>query len=165
MKELDSFTEARLEDFIRQPLENGLTRSEQMELVRFALAAKRVCPTINVRFKDGWPVESSIGVVKDFPKLIDGYHDFYTIPPENKMTFKTLEWDEHRGIYTTVIYFDGGFEYLHACNTATGWSLYADNTDPSELISTFHDTLEEAQKEGQRLHEESIKRIYFQGEN
>lgn len=85
MKELDSFTEARLEDFIRQPLENGLTRSEQMELVRFALAAKRACPTINVRFKDGWPVESSVGVVKDFPKLCDGCHDFYTIPPEKPL--------------------------------------------------------------------------------
>ncbi|HDQ4772272.1 TPA: hypothetical protein P9I14_004270 [Yersinia enterocolitica] len=44
MKELDSFTEARLEDFIRQPLENGLTRNEQMELARIALAAKRVEP-------------------------------------------------------------------------------------------------------------------------
>lgn len=27
MKELDSFTVERLEEFIRQPLENGLTRS------------------------------------------------------------------------------------------------------------------------------------------
>ncbi|WP_195765858.1 DUF551 domain-containing protein, partial [Yersinia enterocolitica] len=41
MKELDSFTVERLEEFIRQPLENGLTRSEQMELARIALAAKR----------------------------------------------------------------------------------------------------------------------------
>ncbi|HDL7646070.1 TPA: DUF551 domain-containing protein [Yersinia enterocolitica] len=44
MKELDSFTEARLEDFIRQPLENGLTRNEQVELARIALAAKRAEP-------------------------------------------------------------------------------------------------------------------------
>lgn len=44
MKELDSFTIERLEDFIRQPLENGLTRSEQMELARIALAAKRAEP-------------------------------------------------------------------------------------------------------------------------
>lgn len=41
MKSLDNFTTARLEEFIRQPLENGLTRSEQMELARIALAAKR----------------------------------------------------------------------------------------------------------------------------
>lgn len=44
MKELDSFTMERLEEFIRQPLENGLTRSEQMELARIALAAKRAEP-------------------------------------------------------------------------------------------------------------------------
>ncbi|HEI6738512.1 TPA: DUF551 domain-containing protein [Yersinia enterocolitica] len=44
MKELDSFTVERLEEFIRQPLENGLTRSEQMELARIALAAKRAEP-------------------------------------------------------------------------------------------------------------------------
>ncbi|MGM7910432.1 hypothetical protein ACS78V_22045 [Yersinia enterocolitica] len=44
MKELDSFTVERLEEFIRQPLENGLTRCEQMELARIALAAKRAEP-------------------------------------------------------------------------------------------------------------------------
>lgn len=44
MKELNSFTVERLEEFIRQPLENGLTRSEQMELARIALAAKRAEP-------------------------------------------------------------------------------------------------------------------------
>ncbi|ELZ1905100.1 hypothetical protein TTB69_001725 [Yersinia enterocolitica] len=44
MKDLDSFTVERLEEFIRQPLENGLTRSEQMELARIALAAKRAEP-------------------------------------------------------------------------------------------------------------------------
>ncbi|HDL7059422.1 TPA: hypothetical protein PXM42_004156 [Yersinia enterocolitica] len=44
MKELDSFTVERLEEFIRQPLENGLTRNEQMELARIALAAKRAEP-------------------------------------------------------------------------------------------------------------------------
>lgn len=44
MKALNSFTVERLEEFIRQPLENGLTRSEQMELARIALAAKRAEP-------------------------------------------------------------------------------------------------------------------------
>ncbi|MGP2469988.1 hypothetical protein V1956_15520 [Yersinia sp. 2540 StPb PI] len=44
MKELDSFTVERLEEFIRHPLESGLTRSEQMELARIALAAKRAEP-------------------------------------------------------------------------------------------------------------------------
>ncbi|EPT3144742.1 TPA: hypothetical protein ACPZTD_002396 [Yersinia enterocolitica] len=55
MKELDSFTVERLEEFIRQPLENGLTRSEQMELARIALAAKRAEP-------DWYVVITSVGV-------------------------------------------------------------------------------------------------------
>lgn len=41
MKELDGFTVERLEEFIRQPLENGLTRSEQMELARIALVVSK----------------------------------------------------------------------------------------------------------------------------
>jgi hypothetical protein len=41
MKELDSFTVERLEEFIRQPLENGLTRSDQMELARTALVVSK----------------------------------------------------------------------------------------------------------------------------
>ncbi|MCB5313617.1 hypothetical protein [Yersinia intermedia] len=55
MKELDSFTVDRLEEFIRQPLENGLTRSEQMELARIALAVKRVEP-------EWYVVITSVGV-------------------------------------------------------------------------------------------------------
>lgn len=50
MKELDSFTMERLEEFIRQPLENGLTRSEQMELARIALASKRAEPVDEIAF-------------------------------------------------------------------------------------------------------------------
>lgn len=44
MKELDTFTVERLEEFIRQPLENGLTRNEQMDLARIALSAKQAEP-------------------------------------------------------------------------------------------------------------------------
>ncbi|ELI8238954.1 hypothetical protein RSG04_002287 [Yersinia enterocolitica] len=51
MKALDSFTVERLEEFIRQPLENGLTRSEQMELARIALAAKRAEPVAYITYK------------------------------------------------------------------------------------------------------------------
>ncbi|WP_145516130.1 hypothetical protein [Yersinia aleksiciae] len=54
-KPLDNFTVERLEEFIRQPLENGLTRIEQMELVRIALAAKRVEP-------EWYVVITSVGV-------------------------------------------------------------------------------------------------------
>lgn len=41
MKALNSFTVERLEEFIRNPLENGLTRSEQMELARIALVVSK----------------------------------------------------------------------------------------------------------------------------
>ncbi|CNH96363.1 DUF551 domain-containing protein [Yersinia intermedia] len=55
MKALDSFTVERLEEFIRQPLESGLTRSEQMELAQIALAAKRAEP-------EWYVVITSVGV-------------------------------------------------------------------------------------------------------
>lgn len=54
-KPLDNLTVERLEEFIRQPLENGLTRSEQMELARIALAVKRVEP-------EWYVVITSVGV-------------------------------------------------------------------------------------------------------
>ncbi|WP_145579332.1 hypothetical protein [Yersinia massiliensis] len=56
MKELDSFTVERLEEFIRQPLENGLTRCEQMALARIALAAKRAEP-------EAWLWRGAIGEI------------------------------------------------------------------------------------------------------
>ncbi|EFH7175659.1 hypothetical protein GME82_21020 [Escherichia coli] len=41
---MNSITKERIELFIKNPLENGLTRGEQMELARIALAALEVEP-------------------------------------------------------------------------------------------------------------------------
>ncbi len=85
MKELDSFTVERLEELaVEEDLYNfPPTQEELNSLSRIALAAKRAEPVINIKFKDGWPVPESVGVVDSGQKLADGYHDFYTTPQLN----------------------------------------------------------------------------------
>jgi|GEM_PF-5308447 len=40
---MTTITKERIELFIKNPLENGLTRGEQMELARIALKQSRLC--------------------------------------------------------------------------------------------------------------------------
>ncbi|CNI97309.1 Uncharacterised protein [Yersinia pseudotuberculosis] len=81
MKELDSFTVERLEELGTGAM--FFTGDEVAALARIALAAKRAEPVINIKFKDGWPIPESGGVVNSGNKLADGYHDFYTTPQLN----------------------------------------------------------------------------------
>ncbi|HDM8285425.1 TPA: DUF551 domain-containing protein [Yersinia enterocolitica] len=80
MKELDSFTVEQLTEFIES---DHAQCGDIAALARIALAAKRAEPVINIKFKDGWPVPESVGVVDAGKKLADGYHDFYTTPQLN----------------------------------------------------------------------------------
>ncbi|BBR43214.1 TPA: hypothetical protein GW968_08570 [Escherichia coli] len=43
---MNSITKERIELFIKNPLENGLTRSEQMEVARIALASLEAEPVL-----------------------------------------------------------------------------------------------------------------------
>ncbi|CNF26936.1 Uncharacterised protein [Yersinia rohdei] len=81
MSDLDNFTVERLEAFIRQPLENGLTRGEQMALARIALSAKQSEPVAYMR--DG-----------DEGREYNGHNEFsgggrgialFTTPPANSL--------------------------------------------------------------------------------
>ncbi|CNI60737.1 hypothetical protein [Yersinia bercovieri] len=87
MKELDNFTVERLEEirnsFLDRIQESAPSLEEVFALIDIALAAKRAEPVINIKFKDGWPVPESVGVVDAGKKLADGYHDFYTTPQLN----------------------------------------------------------------------------------
>ncbi|MGP2409848.1 hypothetical protein V2A84_09540 [Yersinia sp. 2553 StPb PI] len=84
MKALDSFTVERLEEITElKALSFPPSHHELAALARIALAAKRAEPVINIKFKDGWPVPESVGVVDSGQKLADGYHDFYTTPQLN----------------------------------------------------------------------------------
>lgn len=101
MKELDSFTVEEIEEIIsscQQEIHNTPTSDEfpvsprvLLSLARIALAAKRAEPVINIKFKDGWPVPESVGVVDGGQKLADGYHDFYTTPQLNSQ-FPLSRW-------------------------------------------------------------------------
>ncbi len=86
MKELDNFTVERLEAWINTPEKYDhrysprINCDELRSLAAIALAAKRAEPVINIKFKDGWPIPESGGVINSGNKLADGYHDFYTTP-------------------------------------------------------------------------------------
>lgn len=80
MKELDSFTVKQLNDFIKS---DHAQCGDVAALARIALAAKMAEPVINIKFKDGWPVPESVGVVDAGKTLADGYHDFYATPQLN----------------------------------------------------------------------------------
>ncbi len=43
---MNAITKERIELFIKNPLENGLTRSEQMEVARIALASLEAEPVV-----------------------------------------------------------------------------------------------------------------------
>ncbi|EBP0846775.1 hypothetical protein LB05_23655 [Salmonella enterica] len=46
---MTTITKERIELFIKDPLENGLTRSEQIEVARIALASLEVEPVAEIR--------------------------------------------------------------------------------------------------------------------
>ncbi|WP_246107222.1 hypothetical protein [Yersinia kristensenii] len=75
MKELNSFTVERLEEFIRQPLENGLTRSEQMELARIALAAKMAEPIY--QYQSGIGIDFNGGIEWVWYDCDKGFYNQY----------------------------------------------------------------------------------------
>lgn len=92
MKELDSFTMERLEEFIRQPLENGLTRSEQMELARIALAAKRAEPV--------YQYQSGVCTFDDIEWVWDdcdkGFYEQYD-PTRRRIVYTTPQLNSQQG--------------------------------------------------------------------
>lgn len=99
MKDLDSFTVERLEEFIRQPLENGLTRSEQMELARIALAAKRAEPVYQYH----------TGIINE-----EGDIDWYWVDCD-KGFYSQYDNQHRRIVYTT--------SQLNSPEIPEGWKL------------------------------------------
>ncbi|EPU0352482.1 hypothetical protein ACVT81_004372 [Yersinia enterocolitica] len=115
MKELDSFTVERLEEFIRQPLENGLTRSEQMELARIALAAKRAEPVYQYH----------TGIINE-----EGDIDWYWVDCD-KGFYSQYDNQHRRIVYTTP--------QLNSPEIPEGWKLV-----PTEITKAMRDAWDSA---------------------
>lgn len=77
---MTTITKERIELFIKNPLENGLTRGEQMELARIALASLEAEPVAECIVEDGGMCIDGFGEYVGH-SLPDGTHQLYTSPP------------------------------------------------------------------------------------
>ncbi|HCQ0011239.1 TPA: DUF551 domain-containing protein [Escherichia coli] len=78
---MTTITKERIELFIKNPLENGLTRGEQMELARIALASLEAEP-IGAFHIAGQQVDGTSDYIKDGEWPIDnGIIEVYAAPP------------------------------------------------------------------------------------
>ncbi|ECI4012733.1 DUF551 domain-containing protein [Salmonella enterica subsp. salamae] len=103
---MTTITKERIELFIKNPLENGLTRGEQMELARIAMASLEAEPIGAFHIADQ-QVGGTSDYIKDGEWPIDnGVIDVYAVPPVQETgvyndvfniigLLKKNEWAEH----------------------------------------------------------------------
>ncbi|EOC0701197.1 hypothetical protein ACIU3Q_004316 [Salmonella enterica subsp. enterica serovar Kokomlemle] len=103
---MTTITKERIELFIKNPLENGLTRGEQMELARIAMASLEAEPIGAFHIADQ-QVGGTSDYIKDGEWPIDnGVIDVYAVPPVQETgVYKDMlniiglleknEWAEH----------------------------------------------------------------------
>lgn len=114
---MSAITKERVELFIKNPLDNGLTRGEQMELARIALASLEAEPLCYLTWHQGFraPDDCEEYVVEAKPgdKSCDGTPAFpvYTAPPVPVSVPAAMEIDDD---------FDSAFEH----GKAVGWNAY-----------------------------------------
>ena len=78
---MSTITKERIELFIKSPLENGLTRGEQMELARIALASLEAEPVGAFHIAEQ-QVDGTSDYLKDGEWPIDnGIIEVYAVPP------------------------------------------------------------------------------------
>lgn len=112
---MSAITKERVELFIKNPLDNGLTRGEQMELARIALASLEAEPLCYLAWHQGFraPDDCEEYVVEAKPgdKSCDGTPAFpvYTAPPVPVSVPAAMEMDDD---------FDSAFEH----GKAVGWN-------------------------------------------
>lgn len=78
---MTTITKERIELFVKSPLENGLTRGEQMDLARIALASLEAEPIGAFHIEDQ-QVSGTTDYIKDGEWPIDnGVIEVYAVPP------------------------------------------------------------------------------------
>lgn len=108
---MSTITKERIELFIKSPLENGLTRGEQMELARIALASLEAEPVGAFHIAEQ-QVDGTSDYIKDGEWPIDnGIIEVYAAPPAPVSVPAAMEIDDD---------FDSAFEH----GKAVGWNAY-----------------------------------------
>ncbi|EFO1621000.1 TPA: DUF551 domain-containing protein [Escherichia coli] len=116
---MNSITKERIELFIKDPLENGLTRGEQMELARIALASLEAEPVAYIIQDSDARSRGEKGILRYFANISDEDINEYEItvtplyaaPPETVSVPDAMEMDDD---------FDSAFEH----GKAVGWNAY-----------------------------------------
>ncbi|HAF6013826.1 TPA: DUF551 domain-containing protein [Salmonella enterica] len=106
---MTTITKERIELFIKNPLENGLTRGEQMELARIAMASLEAEPIGAFHIADQ-QVGGTSDYIKDGEWPIDnGVIDVYAVPPVLVVP------EERPSLNNGIVGFDEGW---NACRAA-----------------------------------------------
>ncbi|ENG2887544.1 DUF551 domain-containing protein [Escherichia coli] len=116
---MNSITKERIELFIKNPLENGLTRGEQMELARITLASLEAEPVAYIIQDSDARSRGEKGILRYFANISDEDINEYEItvtplyaaPPETVSVPDAMEMDDD---------FDSAFEH----GKAVGWNAY-----------------------------------------
>ena len=94
---MSTITKERIELFIKSPLENGLTRGEQMELARIALASLKAEPVGAFHIAEQ-QVDGTSDYIKDGEWPIDnGTIEVYAAPPVPVVPAALPENDDEDG--------------------------------------------------------------------
>ncbi|HAP3222411.1 TPA: DUF551 domain-containing protein [Escherichia coli] len=116
---MTTITKERIELFIKNPLENGLTHGEQMELARIALASLEAEPVAYIIQDPDARSRGEKGILRFFANISDEDINEYEItvtplyaaPPETVSVPDAMEMDDD---------FDSAFEH----GKAVGWNAY-----------------------------------------
>ena len=144
-----TISKERVAEFIKNPLDNGLTRGDQMELARIALASLEAEPAIHrwrrVTSEPYGPYPWHYGDFIGFSKPVDGIEDeyFYTAPPAPVSVPDAMEMDDD---------FDSSFEH----GKAVGWNAYRAAMLQGADVSLTH--------EGKNHHEDKLGMVNHLGD-
>lgn len=108
---MSAITKERIELFIKSPLENGLTRGEQMELARIALASLEAEPVAWLLSGGGEKNNVSFDSGNAYADPLREVTPLYTAPPAPVSVPAAMEIDDD---------FDSAFEH----GKAVGWNAY-----------------------------------------
>ncbi len=108
---MSTITKERIELFIKSPLENGLTRGEQMELARIALASLEAEPVAWLLSGGGAKNNVSFDSGNAYADPLREVTPLYTAPPAPVSVPAAMEIDDD---------FDSAFEH----GKAVGWNAY-----------------------------------------
>ena len=119
---MSTITKERIELFIKNPLENGLTRGEQMELARIALASLEAEPVAWLLSGGGAKNNVSFDSGNAYADPLREVTPLYTAPPAPVSVPAAMEIDDD---------FDSAFEH----GKAVGWNAYRASMLQAEPVS------------------------------